>query len=47
VAPVPEKKTAATAEAPDPARGVAGTIATSGLGDTTDTTTKKNTLLGS
>jgi len=34
-------------EAPDPARGVAGTIVTGGLGDTSDTTLKKKTLLGS
>jgi hypothetical protein len=35
------------AEAPDPAKGVAGTIMTGGLGDTSDTTLKKKTLLGS
>lgn len=46
---VPEKAAVAdtTAVAPDPSKGVAGTIVTGGLGDTTDTTTKKKTLLGS
>ena len=45
----PEKETAPKlkAEAPDPARGVAGTMLTGGLGDTSDAKTKKKTLLGS
>jgi hypothetical protein len=48
--PVPGKETAAPkleAEAPDPARGVQGTVMTGGLGDTSETKTKKKTLLGS
>ena len=47
--PVPEKETTAESlqAAPDAARGVQGTVMTGGLGDTSETRTKKKTLLGS
>ena len=47
--PVPEKEVTpkVAAEAPNPARGVQGTMLTGGLGDTSETKVKKKTLLGS